>query len=89
MDKEVLLYQMTERFQELYGEALEALERAPDGQWIAASEFAFRDTFLQLMKESYEAAVQARIDTHPTADQAAFSPCEPGDQRPSEAAEQG
>ncbi len=89
MDKEVLLYQMTERFQELYGEALEALERAPDGQWIAASEFAFRDAFLQLMKESYEAAVQARIDTHPTADQAAFSPCEPGDQRPSEAAEQG
>ena len=89
MDKEVLLYQMTERFQELYGEALDALERAPDGQWIAASEFAFRDAFLQLMKESYEAAVQARVNTHPTADQAAFSPCEPGDQRPSEAAEQG
>ena len=89
MDREVLLYQMTERFQELYGEALDALERAPDGQWIAASEFAFRDAFLQLMKESYEAAVQARVNTHPTADQAAFSPCEPGDQRPSEAAEQG
>lgn len=89
MDREVLLYQMTERFQELYGEALDALERAPDGQWISASEFAFRDAFLQLMKESYEAAIQTRIDAHPTADQAAFSPCEPGDQRPSEAAEQG
>lgn len=89
MDREVLLYQMTERFQELYGQALDALERAPDGQWIAASEFAFRGAFLQLMKESYEAAVQARINTHPTADQAAFSPSGPGDQRPSDAAEQG
>ena len=89
MDREVLLYQMTERFQELYGEALDALERAPDGQWIAASEFAFRDAFLQLMKESYEAAVQARVNTHPTADQAAFSPGGPSDRGPSGPAEQG
>jgi len=89
MDREVLLYQMTERFQELYGQALDALEQAPDGQWIAASEFAFRDAFLQLMKDSYEAAVQARVDNHPTGDQAAFSPCEPSDQRPSDPAEQG
>jgi len=88
MDREVLLDQMTERFQALYGQALDALERAPDGQWIAASEFAFRDAFLQLMQESYEAAVQARVDTHPTADQAAFSPCEPGDQGSSGPAEQ-
>jgi hypothetical protein len=89
MDREVLLYQMTERFQKLYGQALDALERAPDGQWIAASEFAFRDAFLQLMKESYEAAVQAKVDAHPTADQAAFSPSGPGNQGPSKAAEQG
>ena len=50
MDRDVLVYQMTERFQELYGQALDSLERAPDGQWISASEGAFRDTFLQLMK---------------------------------------
>lgn len=89
MDREVLLYQMTERFQELYGQALDTLERAPEGQWIAASEFAFRDAFLQLMKESYEAAIQTKIDTHPTADQAAFSPGEPGDRESSGPAEQG
>ena len=89
MDREVLLYQMTERFQELYGQALDALERAPDGQWISASEFVFRDAFLQLMKESYEAAIQTKIDTHPTADQAAFSPSGPGDQGSSGVAEQG
>ncbi|MBI4719029.1 MAG: hypothetical protein HY763_14580, partial [Planctomycetes bacterium] len=53
MDRDVLLHQMTERFQALYNEALDALEHAPDGQWIAASEWAFRDAFQQLMKESY------------------------------------
>lgn len=61
----------------VYARALDALERAPDGQWITASEFVFRDTFLELMKESYQAALQARIDTHPTARQAAFSPSGP------------
>ena len=89
MDREVLLHQMTERFQELYGRALDALDRAPEGQWIAASEFAFRDAFLELMKESYEAAIQTKIDAHPTADQAAFSPGGPSDRGPSGPAEQG
>ena len=89
MDREVLMHQMTERFQELYSQALDALERAPDGQWIAASEFAFRDAFLQLMKESYQTAVQARIDAHPTARRAAFSPSEPRADGPAGPAEQG
>lgn len=79
MDREVLMHQMTDRFQELYSQALDVLERAPDGQWIAASEFAFRDAFLQLMKESYQTAIQARIDADPAAGQAAFSPSAPRD----------
>ena len=74
MDKDILLHQMTERFQELYGQALEAVEKAPDGQWIAASEWACRDTFQKLMQESYELALQARVDAHATASSAAFSP---------------
>jgi hypothetical protein len=74
MDRDVLLHQMTERFQELYGQALDAVEKSPDGQWIAASEWAFRDIFQQLMQESYEAALQARVDAHATASAAAFSP---------------
>jgi hypothetical protein len=89
MDREVLMYQMTERFQELYSQALDALERAPDGQWIAASEFAFRDVFLELMKECYEKALQDKIDAHPTAQQAAFSPCEARDHGGPGLAEQG
>lgn len=86
MDRDVLMHQMTDRFQELYSQALDALDRAPDGQWIAASEFAFRDAFLQLMKESYQTAVQARIDADPTAEQAAFSPSPPRDDESSASA---
>lgn len=89
MDRDVLMHQMTERFRALYSQALDTLERAPDGQWIAASEFAFRDAFLELMKECYQEALQAKIDVHPTAQQAAFSPCEPRDRGGSEPAEQG
>ena len=60
MDRDVLMHQMTERFREAYAKALDAVERAPDGQWIAASEFVFRDAFLELMKESYQAAMEGR-----------------------------
>ena len=76
MDRDVLLPQMTERFQELYHRGLDALDRAPEGQWIAASERVFLDVFQQLMKESYQAAMQSKVDAHPTAQAAAFSPCE-------------
>ena len=74
MDRDVLMHQMTERFRELYNRALDALERAPDGQWISASEWAFRDAFVQLMKESYQAGLQSKVDAHPTATAGAFSP---------------
>ena len=74
MDKGVLVYEMTERFQELYTQALAALEDAPDGEWISGSEHAFRDAFRQLLTERYEAALRNKVEQHPTADQAAFSP---------------
>ncbi len=79
MDRDVLLHQMTERFQEMYKQGLDALDRAPDGQWIAASERVFLDVFRQLMKEGYEAALQSKLDAHPTAQSAVFSPSGRGD----------
>ena len=79
MDRDVVMHQMTERFQELFAKALDAVERAPDGQWIAASEGVFLEVCHQLTKESLEAALQARIDAHPTAKAAAFSPSAGGD----------
>jgi len=77
MDRDVLMHQMTERFQALYGKALDALESAADGRWIADSEWAFRDAFQQLLTESYEAAMQSKVDTHPTSQAASFSPSRP------------
>jgi hypothetical protein len=77
MDRDVLLHQMTERFQALYSKALDALESAPDGRWIADSEWAFRGAFQQLLTESYEAAVQSKVDAHPSSRQASFSPSGP------------
>ena len=74
MDKDVLIHEMTERFQELYAQALVVLEEAPEGQWISASEHAFRDVFRKLMTESYETALKNKVAQHPTAEQAAFSP---------------
>lgn len=88
MDRDVLLHRMTERFQELYNQGLDALDRAPDGQWIAASERVFLDVFRQLMTESFQAAMQTKVDAHPTAQSAAFSPSQPGGRSASSAAQE-
>jgi hypothetical protein len=68
---------------------LDAVERAPDGQWIAASEFVFRDAFLEVMKESYQAAIQAKIDADSSRHAGTFSPSEPGAGGSGAAAQQG
>lgn len=86
MDKEVLKRRLTERFQQSLAEALAAVEAAPDGQWIAASEWQVRDAFQKLTAECYQEMVQGRIDAEPSALRAAFSP---GGQAGGDAAEQG
>ena len=77
MDREVLMHQMRERFEEEFAKALQALEDAPDGHWIDASEMAFRDAALTVAREGLELAVQARVDADVTAQAAAFSPQDP------------
>lgn len=79
MDRDVVMHQMTERFQELLAKGLDAVEQAPDGEWIAASEGVFLDIGQQLIRESLEAALQARVDAHSTAQAATFSPSEARD----------
>ena len=83
MDHDVLMHQMRERFEEEFAKALKALEDAPDGHWIEASEMAFRDAALIVGREGFELALQARVDAHPTVQVAAFSPSRPSVQRPS------
>ena len=81
MDREVVMHQMEERFREEFSKALKAVEDAPDGHWIEASEMAFRDAALTAAREGLEFAVQSRVDADPTAQAAAFPPFGPGDQR--------
>ena len=75
-DRDVWRPQRTERFQEWYHRAWDVVDGAPDGPWIAAREWAFRDALLQRMKERYPAGLQSQGDAHPTAPAAAFFPCE-------------
>jgi hypothetical protein len=74
MDKEVLKRQLTERFQQSLDSALKAVDEAPDGQWIAASEWEVRDLFQKLTADCFGRLIQQRIDRLPSAAQAAFSP---------------
>ena len=88
MDRDALKRELTAQFQQSLDEAIQAVERAPDGRWIAASEWRIREIFQKLMAESYQRILQARLDAadHDQKDPAAFSPSgRPG----SPAAQQG
>ncbi len=74
MDKDVLERQLEELCQKAVSKARTAVQQAPDGQWIAASEWQVRDIFQCLTRDCYQVMLQAKADAHPTAQQAAFSP---------------
>jgi hypothetical protein len=74
MGKEVLKRQLTERCLQALDEALRTVDEAPDGQWIAASEWEVRDIFQKLTADCFGQMIQERIDGLPSASQAAFSP---------------
>lgn len=77
MDKEVLKRRMMERAEAAVDRAIRAVEQAPDGGWVADSEWQVREAYQDLMAENFGQAVQARIDAHPSSaasSQAVFSP---------------
>jgi hypothetical protein len=78
MDKDVLERHLDELCRHAVAEARGVVEQAPDGQWIAASEWQVRDVFQRLTRDCYQLMLQAKADAHPTASQAAFSPGGPG-----------
>ena len=85
MDKEVLKRQLAERFQQSLEAALKAVDEAPDGQWIAASEWQVRDIFQKFTADCFGQMIQQRIDHLPSACQAAFSPGAGGEARAADA----
>jgi hypothetical protein len=74
MDRDAVKRALKEQFEQSLDKALDAVGQAPDGSWIAASEWQVREIFQKLMSESYQQMLQARMDAAP---QAAFSPCRP------------
>ena len=67
---EAFAQRMQQRIDQAMREVVEAVNRAPDGAWINASEMKVRDVFADLRCEAYETALQMRLD----AAGAAFSP---------------
>jgi hypothetical protein len=74
MDRNVLKTRMRERFEAAMEATLKAVEDAPDGQWIAGSEWQVREVFERLTAECFREAMQGRIDAQASAKQASFSP---------------
>ena len=74
---DALLERLHGRFEDLCRGVADAVNRAPTGQVINASEELVRDLFADFRREAYQAALQLKID----AAEAAFSPS-PGPRRP-------
>jgi hypothetical protein len=70
LSAEVLLEQLRGRFEKLCREVADAVNRAPAGQVINASEEKVRDLLADFRTATYQAAIQLRSD----AAQAAFPP---------------
>src|SRR4051812_2269049 len=74
MDRDALKRELTEHFQQTLEQAMQAVEQAPDGRWIAASEWQVREIFQKLMAESFQRILQAKLDAADPSPAAAFSP---------------
>ena len=67
---------MQREMQEYLQSVMNAVNEAPDGQWLADSEEPVRELSADFRRQAYEKAVQMRVD----AAEAAFPPSEgPGD----------
>ena len=68
---------MKQEFEEFAKEVMDAVNDAPDGQWIAGSEEQVRDLCAEMRRKVFERALQKRVD----AAEAAFPPSAPSDDR--------
>lgn len=75
MSPEAFVQQMRQRMEHALRQVAKAVNDAPDGQWINASEMQVFEEFNDLRREVYEKAVQMRAD----AAASVFSPGGPAD----------
>jgi hypothetical protein len=66
---------MREEVDQYLKQIMEAVNEAPDGEWISGSEEQVRDIAAAMRERIYEQAVQKRVD----AAEAAFPPSTPSD----------
>ena len=74
MDRQALKRRLLPKIDAALETALDAVQSAPDGQWIAGSEWAVRGAFQELMRECFQEIVQAKVDADPSASPGSFSP---------------
>lgn len=75
MDRDALKRELTEHFQQSLDQAMDAVEQAPDGAWISASEWQIRELFQKLTAQAYERILQAKLDAAEKS--GVFPPSEP------------
>jgi hypothetical protein len=81
MSRDEYLAVMRQKMEVMLGQVADAINNAPDGYIIAASEEKVRDLFADMRQQAFETGLQMRVD----AAEAAFSPSEalPDRQEPS------
>jgi hypothetical protein len=80
MSREEYLAVMRHKMEAMLGQVADAINNAPDGYIIAASEEKVRDLFADLRQQAFEMGLQMRVD----AAEAAFSPSQaPADRQES------
>jgi hypothetical protein len=62
LPRDEYIRQMRREIEETLGRVADAVNQAPPGQVIAASEEEVRDLFAGLRRKAYETAVQMRVD---------------------------
>ena len=67
---EQFLEQMRGEFERTMREVADAVNRAPDGQWINGSEVQVLEAMTEFRRKAYETALQMRLDQA----EGAFSP---------------
>jgi hypothetical protein len=68
---------MKDEIEQYAKQVMEAVNQAPDGEWIAGSEERVRNLSAEMRRRIFERAVQQRVD----AAEAAFPPSTPSDNR--------
>ena len=59
---EQFLEQMRGEFERTMREVADAVNRAPDGQWINGSEVQVLETMTEFRRKAYQTALQMRVD---------------------------